>query len=103
MVQRKLETSRCVRVSLPELQMAKKRKYPPPKPSVNKAAEPKPIFMSPFKDLKKMLAERKLADAPPNTAQNGSSKSAAQIAIVKTATAAIAAETPISSALDDDA
>src|SRR5437868_7203771 len=83
--------------------MAKKRKHPPPKPAVAKVAEPKPIFTSPFKDLKKMLAERKLADAPPNTAQNGSAKPAPEIEIVKAARAAIAAETPIASTLDDDA
>jgi len=44
--------------------MAKKRKHPPAKAAVVKPPEAKPVFSSPFKDLKKMLADRERTKRP---------------------------------------
>ena len=44
--------------------MAKKKKHPPAKAAVVKAPEAKPVFSSPFKDLKKMLADRARTKPP---------------------------------------
>ncbi|MDO8431937.1 MAG: Smr/MutS family protein [Candidatus Binatus sp.] len=84
--------------------MAKKRKHAPAKPAAAKAAAPKPIFASPFKDLKKMLAERKLSQPAPGIAANKTPLQApAQATAAKIATTSIAAASAITAELDDDA
>src|SRR5438128_175414 len=84
--------------------MAKKRKHPPAKPPAAKAAAPKAIFASPFKDLKKMLAERKLRQPATEIA---TSKPPLQAPIratsAGTATSAIGSNAPLPPELDDDA
>src|SRR5216683_186758 len=81
--------------------MAKKRKHPPAKAAAVKAPEAKPVFSSPFKDLKKMLADRDRTKPPdPRPIAIADATPTRTTAAVTTANTSIAEPT---APLDDDA
>jgi DNA-nicking Smr family endonuclease len=84
--------------------MAKKRKHLAAKPAVAKVAEPKPIFSSPFKDLKKMLAERKSSEPLAEIASTQTQlPTSSRSAIAKNTTTIAVASKTTAVELDDDA